>query len=201
MEGQRQRSGRGRKRRGKRKASQASEKAEPVVVAARRPDSPRLARIGNRNIAASAKPRRKNQDEKPVELCDTTGRAAADRHRRVAKIVQPNVVEMDDEEHRRQRLLERLLRSEGRIAISRAARDLSEEGLDVPKQQDYQLQLLEHMDEQKAQEAIAVLDGLLEHEVPIKRPILDQRLRRLEEEADDEQTRRMAAGLRRTIRA
>ena len=201
MEGQRQRSGRGRRRRNKQKASQTKEKIEPVVVAARRPDSPRLARIGNRNIAASATPRRQNQDDKPVELRDTTGRAASDRHRRVAKIIQPNVVEMDDAEYRRQRLLERLLESEGRIAISRAARSLAEEELEIPEEQDYQLQLLEHMDEQCAQAAILALDRLLDHQLPIKRPILDQRLRRLEEEADEEETRRMAAELRRSLRA
>jgi hypothetical protein len=41
---------------------------------------------------------------------------------------------------------------------------------------------------------------LLSREPPIKRPVLDQRLRRLEEHADEAPTRQLAADLRRTLR-
>jgi hypothetical protein len=41
---------------------------------------------------------------------------------------------------------------------------------------------------------------LLAKEEPIKRPVLDQRLRRLEEYAEDPSTRSTAAALRRSLR-
>ena len=63
-----------------------------------------------------------------------------------------------------------------------------------------QLQLLEHFNEAHAREAVEVLSRLLEKEPPIKRPVLNQRLRRLEEYADEAGTREAAAQLRRTIR-
>jgi len=45
-----------------------------------------------------------------------------------------------------------------------------------------------------------VMSRLLTAQAPIKRPILDQRLRRLESEADDQETREKAARLRRSLR-
>jgi hypothetical protein len=124
----------------------------------------------------------------------------ADAQRRAARIVQVNAAGPDDREKQRLRLLERLLTSEGRVAISRAANDLRLAGFEFPLNQDVQLQLLEHNDENLARQAVAQLKVLLETEKPIKLPIFSQRLRRLEEVGEDPLTRKTAADLRRQIR-
>lgn len=63
-----------------------------------------------------------------------------------------------------------------------------------------QLQLLEHFDEDVARGAVDVLTRLLGGAPPLKRPVLEQRLRRLEEYAEDASTREAAAALRRSLR-
>jgi hypothetical protein len=115
--------------------------------------------------------------------------------------VQVNATGPDDREKQRLRLIERLLMSEGRVAISRAANDLRLAGFDFPQNQDVQLQLLEHNDEALARQAIIQLRVLLQSERPIKLPVFSQRLRRLEEVGEDPSTRNAAADLRRMIRA
>jgi hypothetical protein len=124
-----------------------------------------------------------------------------DAQRRVARIVQVNATGPDDREKQRLRLIERLLMSEGRVAISRAANDLRLAGFEFPLNQDVQLQLLEHNDEALARQAIIQLQVLLQSERPIKLPVFSQRLRRLEEVGEDPSTRNAAADLRRLIRA
>ena len=98
-------------------------------------------------------------------------------------------------------MIDRLLTSEGRVAISRAANDLRLAGFEFPQNQDVMLQLLEHNDEALARQAVVQLKVLLESEKPIKLPVFSQRLRRLEEVGEDPQTRKAAADLRRQIRA
>ena len=120
---------------------------------------------------------------------------------RAARIVQVQSTGLDDREKLRLKLIDRLLHSEGRVAITRAAREISEAGFEFPVVQDVQLQLLEHFDEGCAHQAICHLAELLNDEAPIKRPLFEQRLRRLEEFADDADTRQAAAELRRTVRA
>jgi hypothetical protein len=107
----------------------------------------------------------------------------------------------DTREQERKRLILRLLASEGRAAISRAANDLELAGFTFPIAQDVQLQLLEHVDEGRAFEALQQLSSLLRDESPIKRPLFEQRLKRLEESADEQAVRLAAAELRRAIRA
>lgn len=102
--------------------------------------------------------------------------------------------------NREQLLLDRLVRSQGRGAISRAADDLWESKFTVPKRQDVQIQLLEHENEHRARDAVFAMAELLQREAPIKRPVLDQRLRRLEEWAEDPITRDAAGALRRSMR-
>jgi hypothetical protein len=121
--------------------------------------------------------------------------------RRSARIVQISDANSDDVEKERRRLLGRVLCSEGRSAISRAAEEYRRAGFEFPVEQDVQLQLLEHADEDQARQAIDALTTLLERESPIKKPIFEQRLRRLEEYADEAATRSAAAALRRVIRA
>jgi hypothetical protein len=121
--------------------------------------------------------------------------------RRAARIVQVNSSGPDDREAERLRLIGRLLSSEGRAAISRAANDLVHAGFEFPVAQDVQLQLLEHFDEARALQALCHLAELLKDEAPIKRPVFEQRLRRLEAFAEDQTIRRTAADLRRVVRA
>lgn len=102
--------------------------------------------------------------------------------------------------NREQQLLDRLVRSQGRGAISRAADDLWEGKFVPPKRQDVQIQLLEHENEQRARDAVFAIAELLQREAPIQRPVLDQRLRRLEQSAEDPITRDAAGALRRSMR-
>jgi hypothetical protein len=228
MEGQREKLN-GNRRRRRRNKSESKTQTAPVLIAARRPDSPRLGKISRRNIAASARPKRNGTNafidtpveapEAPEEQSDVFAagaessplsadgsraevRGEADKPRRVARIALaptgPSII--DEGGARRERLLDRLVTCEGRGAISRIASELFESG-GIPEEQPYQIQLLEHVDERRASEALDVLVRLLERQVPIKRPILDQRLRRLEEEAEEGSVRDRARELRRRLRA
>jgi len=203
---QHQRSGGSRNRRKKAKAkAEPKSKPEPVMIVARRPDSPLLMKVSNRNIAASARPKRARESgearssEEPTDL--PSAPVAMEPPRRQARIVQaPAATILDDEVLRRERLLERLAQSEGRIAITRVANELLNGTQPLPETQEVQLQLLEHVDERRARDAMDVLARLFTSQSPIKRPILDQRLRRLETEADEAETRDKAATLRRSLR-
>ncbi len=213
MDGQRHSFGAARKRR--RPKHNGTPKIEPILIAARRPDAP-PARPPRRLIAASASPRNNAARGNGTALSlapklesEVSRREAAkpangnglDAQRRAARIVQVNAAGPDDREKQRLRLIERLLTSEGRVAISRAANDLRLAGFEFPLNQDVQLQLLEHNDEALARQAIIQLQQLLQSERPIKLPVFSQRLRRLEEVGEDPSTRNAAADLRRMIRA
>lgn len=236
MEQQRQRANGGRKgKRGKQKSKAKAEpknKPEPVFIVARRPDSPLLMKVSNRNIAASARPKKPRDgaardpeargleargseargpeadvaletSDEETQLHSSGAQPAApiEKERRVARIAAaPTTSLLDDATARRERLLERLILSEGRSAISRVANELLDTAEALPETQEVQLQLLEHIDERRAKDAMAVLERLWGSQAPIKRPILDQRLRRLESEADDAEIRTKAAQLRRTLR-
>lgn len=201
---QHQRSGNSRNRRKKARAkTETRSKQEPVLIAARRPDSPLLMKVSNRNIAASARPKRLRDvagpdDDQSQEV--KSAPVAVEPPRRVARIAQAPSAVLDDDVLRRERLLERLVNSEGRSAISRVANELLGRPEPLPETQEVQLQLLEHVDERCARDAMDVLARLFTSQPPIKRPILDQRLRRLETEADDTETRDKAATLRRSLR-
>ena len=119
--------------------------------------------------------------------------------RRAARIVKA-AEQTVTTDNREQRLLERLLRSQGRAAITRAADELWESKFLAPKRQEIQIQLLEHENEHRARDAVFVMAELLQKESPVQRPVLDQRLRRLEEFAEDPITRDAARALRRSMR-
>jgi hypothetical protein len=202
MDGQRQRSAGGRRRRKARAKPTSAQKSEPVLIVARRPDAPRV-KIPSRNIAASARPKR----TQPAVTTDASSAApeeadetVEEKPRRAARIVQAQATAVDDVELLKQRLLQRLLNAEGRGAATKAVDALDAQQIAVPDEQEFQLQLLEHVDERRARAAMDVLARLFERQTPVKRPILDQRLRRLECEADDAETRDCAASLRRTLR-
>jgi hypothetical protein len=200
MDEQRQRSSRSRKRRRK-PQSKVRSVSEPILIAARRPNSPLLQSGKPRSAVASAAPARPANGERKSEPRASRPAPSEPPPKRSARIVQVVRGGSDELEQQRQKLLARLMSSEGRGAISRAAEDYRQAGFDFPAEQAVQLQLLEHFDEEQARSAILTLNELLESEQPIKRPIFEQRLRRLEENADEAATRDAAAALRRVIRA
>lgn len=193
---QRQKPGGGRRRRRKARSSEPRGTVEPILIAARRPNSPLLARAPS---ASSAAPK----SVRPVKLAAEPAAPVAEPQpapRRTARIVQVSKVSADDREKLRLRLLDRLAASETRGAITRAADELLREGFELPAEQPLQLQLLDHFDEERARVAIDVLTTLVAREPAFKRPIMEQRLRRLEEYAEDASIRSAAAELRRAIR-
>ncbi|HEX2730913.1 MAG TPA: hypothetical protein VHM70_04885 [Polyangiaceae bacterium] len=230
MDGQRDKLN-GNRRRRRRQKSEPKAQSAPVLIAARRPDSPRLGKISRRNIAASARPKRSpvrpelstperelasgvnaaipaeaevglGEERAALSADGNTPRLVEEKPRRVARIAAaaPTGLLADEPEQKRERLLDRLITCEGRGAISRVANELLDHG-GVPDEQRYQIQLLEHVDERRAASALESLSRLLEKQAPIKRPILDQRLRRLEEEAEEALVRENARELRRKLRA
>jgi hypothetical protein len=270
MEGQREKSSSRRRQRRKAKAPRVKAPIEPVLIVARRPDSP-LLKNGFHNAAASAQPKNGGHSVKnghSLGMVDTLmsdqaanghsptahhfangnghlngysashavpGAAIDGQLARSAFSDSENYGEADAKEssdktgpdaprgdvtrrravrivkvapeggllgtnNREQQLLDRLVRSQGRGAISRAADDLWESKFVAPRQQEIQIQLLEHENEQRARDAVFVMAELLQREAPIKRPVLDQRLRRLEQSAEDPITRDAAGALRRSMR-
>jgi hypothetical protein len=202
MDGQRHRSDH---RRGRRKPrTERAPRPEPVLIAARRPNSPLLAKAPPRTVAASAAPRKKadlRSDEEPAKaLEEIRPKPVPEPVRRAARIITLGGGAQDERRRELQRLLARLLSSEGRGAISRAADEFLRNGFELPDEQEVHLQLLEHFDESRARESLTTMARLLKEQPPIKRPVLDQRLRRLEEYADEAATRTLAAELRRAIR-
>ncbi|EYF08859.1 Hypothetical protein CAP_2720 [Chondromyces apiculatus DSM 436] len=99
----------------------------------------------------------------------------------------------------RQKLLARVLAATGRPAISKAVNDFMKAGHTFPQEQDVYLQLLEHTDEERVQDAIQALTTILAGELPKRRAVLESRLRRIEEFAEEGRTRDAAAHLRRHL--
>lgn len=119
--------------------------------------------------------------------------------KRAARIVTSSE-QLDDIELERRQLLSRLLESEGPSAITRAANAYRRGGFDFPEEQPVQLKLLEHTDENEVCTALSVLASLLDRQSPIKLPVFEQRLKRLEDSAENSETRTRAAELRRVLR-
>ena len=119
--------------------------------------------------------------------------------RRAARIVGAPVA-VDDSELERRHLLTRLLDSEGPAAITRAANAYRKGGFQFPAEQLVQLKLLEHRDEAEVCAALDVLTALLDEQTPIQLPVFEQRLKRLEDGAEEAATRSRAAELRRVLR-
>lgn len=162
---------------------------EPIIMAARRPgfvkrEAPREVRIRNSEPPAA-----------PAESIEATPPA-----RRAARIVAAPSRDGDAQLRERERLLSRLLASEGRSSITRAADEYVRAGFDFPVDQRVQLQLLEHLDEALARASLGALSEILSREPPLKRPVFEQRLRRIEDSAEEEATRTAAASLRQKLR-
>ncbi|HEY3493527.1 MAG TPA: hypothetical protein VGK73_02530 [Polyangiaceae bacterium] len=183
--------GHGGRRRGRRAPRPV---VDPVIVAARRP--PRNAQP-TPSAPAPAEP----ETEAGAVVPSATAKAQEPPPRRSARIVAAPSRDGDLTLRERERLLARLLASEGRSAITRAAEEFRRAGFEFPAEQPVLLQLLEHLDEAEVRASIGTLSGLLSRETPFKRPVFEQRLRRLEDAADEEATRHAAAELRRALRA
>jgi hypothetical protein len=116
-----------------------------------------------------------------------------------AKLVVARKKDDDPRDPERAKLLQKLLGAEGRAAISRHADELRRKGFVLPEQQEVFLQLLEHADEALVRDALLALSRILEREAPKRRAVLDSRLRRLEEGAEDPATRALAERLRQKV--
>ncbi len=128
----------------------------------------------------------------------SNGRTAA-AQKAGGRIVLPPPPDADPRTGERQKLLARLLCAEGRPNVSKAANDFTRAGFTLPDDQDVHLKLLEHADEACVRAAIDALSSLLAGELPKRRAVLESRLRRIEEFAEDAATREAASLLRRSV--
>ena len=114
----------------------------------------------------------------------------------------PRVVESAPDalrSNKRQDLLRKINVAQGSKAISDAIESFLGHGFELPDDQEMFLQMLEHRDEERVRHAMAQLERLIAGQLPKRKPVLVQRLKRLEENADESQTRDMAADLRRKV--
>ncbi len=116
-----------------------------------------------------------------------------------ARIVGGPTGTTDPQELERERLLDRVLAAEGRPSITNAVNAFLDAGFEFPRSQQVWLQLLEHKDEERVVEAIAQLTEILDEEEAERRAVLESRLRRIEEYADEPTTKEAAASLRRLL--
>jgi hypothetical protein len=158
-------------------------------LAARRPVAPVNAALPVAALGAA-----------PAATTPTAEVVEEDKPHRSARIVSAEKHEVDARVVEREKLLGRLLASEGRGAITRAADQFIKAGFAFPVEQPVQLQLLEHHDEALVRDAIDALRVIVAQEAPLKRPVFEQRLRRLEDSAEEEATRLAASDLRRALR-
>lgn len=117
----------------------------------------------------------------------------------VTRIVLPPTPVDDPRSTQRRLLLAKLLNAASPSAISKVANEFVTEGFSFPEDQETYLQLLEHTSENLVLDAIQGLSRLLAGQLPKRKPVLDQRLRRIEEHAENPSTRDAAAGLRRVL--
>jgi hypothetical protein len=118
-----------------------------------------------------------------------------------ARIIAGPLPERDPRELERERLLARMLGAEGRPSITATVDAYLAGGFELPDQQAVWLQLLEHNNEERVADAIGNLARLLDEQAPERRAVLESRLRRIEELADEASTQEAAAELRRVIAA
>ena len=127
-------------------------------------------------------------EDKPVLLPKTA-----------ARIVLPPNPDADPKHAERRKLLGKLLAATGPASISKAADLFLAAGFTFPDDQETHVQLLEHVDEERVRESISKLTNIFAGEMPKRRPVIEQRLRRIEDQADEQETRDAAAALRRML--
>jgi hypothetical protein len=154
--------------------------------------------------AASARPR-SDSEFAPSSVEAATVEAALEettvQKRREARIVVRREDTVDETEQLRRRLFSAFMQSEGRSNITRAADKYFQAGFEIPAEQEAQLKVLEHFDEARVRAGLDVLRMLVQTEAPRQLPLFRQRLRRLEDDAEDAGIRKAAADLRRTLPA
>jgi hypothetical protein len=101
----------------------------------------------------------------------------------------------------REKRLAKLLAAEGRAAVTKAAEDFAGAGFEFPLEQEILLKLLDHDGDERVRWALEALARLLETEAPHRRKVLEARLRRLEETADDAEVRALAGALSKQLLA
>ena len=131
----------------------------------------------------------KTEESKPAALPKTA-----------ARIVLPPNPDADPKNAERRKLLAKLLSATGPASISKAADAFLAAGFTFPDDQETHVQLLEHTDEQRVRDAIGKLTSIFAGELPKRRPVIEQRLRRIEDQADEQETRDAAVALRRMLR-
>lgn len=136
---------------------------------------------------------------KPQESPLAQAQAQAQAQKKNAKIVTAQKAAEGPRDAERSKLLNRLLAADGRPAISKAAEAFLSRGFEFPDEQEVQLQLLEHTSEERVKGALLSLGKILEAEAPKRKTVLDARLRRLEDGAEDAETRELTAALRRRL--
>lgn len=119
------------------------------------------------------------------------------------KIITPRMQSRDPRVLERERLLLALEGAQGRFDITRATDAFFAAGHELDLERDGQephLQILEHDDESRVRQSMRALEELLGRELAKHRPVLEQRVMRIEEHAEEASTRLAAASLRRKIR-
>jgi tRNA(Ile)-lysidine synthase TilS/MesJ len=134
--------------------------------------------------------------EKKSEVVD-------EKEKEVPATTLPRVVEASNPDaavsNKRQDLLRKIGSAQGSKAISDAIEAFLTAGHTLPDDQEVFLQMLEHRNETRVREAIVQLERLIAGQLPKRKPVLVQRLKRIEEMADDLETRDAAATLRRRV--
>lgn len=101
--------------------------------------------------------------------------------------------------NKQRELFARFVDAQGSRAVSDAYDALVASGYALPDEQEHWLLLLEHRDEAVVRQALAALERLWAGQEARRKPLVVQRLRRLEEYAEDAETRDLAAALRRRL--
>lgn len=107
--------------------------------------------------------------------------------------------EADPRAAERSKRLAKLLAAEGRAAVTKAADDFAGAGFVLPPEQDVLLKLLDHANEDRIRESLTSLAAVLADEPPKRRALLEARLRRLEDHAEEKDTRDLASSVRRKV--
>ena len=136
---------------------------------------------------------------KKDEVVEEAKSGRASQPKAAQKIVLPSPPSSDPKVAERQKLLHKLLNAEGRPNVSKAANDFLRAGHAFPDEQDVHLKLLEHADEERVRDACESLCRLLAGELPQRRTVLEARLRRIEQFAEEAATREAAKKLFRQL--
>jgi hypothetical protein len=102
----------------------------------------------------------------------------------------------DPRREERDKRYAKLLAAEGRTAVTRACEAYLRAGFTLPEEQDAMLKVLDHDRDDRVLAALTSLAKLLDVEAPQRRAVLEARLRRLEDDADDAEVRALATTVR-----